>query len=183
MGETVILGVDPGLRHMGWGLVAVAGNRLRFVAAGSFDPPAALPMAERLAFLASGLLGNIAQHQPDEAAVEETFVNVNARAALKLGQARGIALLVPAQAGLPVAEYAANLIKKSVTGYGHADKQQIQTMMRLLLAGTPTDLSADAADALAIAVCHAHHRATPALLAVQKVGKVNEVVLKEKARG
>lgn len=166
MGATVILGLDPGLRHTGWGLVAAAGNRLRFVAAGSFDPPAALPMAARLAFLADGLGRVIAQHQPDEAAVEETFVNGNARAALKLGQARGIALLVPAQAGLPVAEYAANLIKKSVTGYGHADKQQIQAMMRLLLSGTPADLTADAADALAIAVCHAHHRAAPAVMAM-----------------
>lgn len=167
MGETVILGLDPGLRHTGWGLVGAAGNRLRFVAAGSFDPPARLQMAERLAFLAGGLAGIIAQHQPDEAAVEETFVNGNARAALKLGQARGIALLVPAQAGLPVAEYAANLIKKSVTGYGHADKQQIQAMMRLLLAGIPADLTADAADALAIAVCHAHHRAAPAIMAIR----------------
>ncbi len=158
MAETLILGLDPGLRHTGWGLVRSHGNALRFVAAGSLDPSPDLPMAARLAVLADGLTRLVAEHNPDEAAVEETFVNGNARAALKLGQARGIALLVPAQAGLPVTEYAANLIKKSVTGYGHADKAQIQAMMKLLLPGYDSALSADAADALAIAVCHAHHR-------------------------
>jgi len=158
MSEILILGLDPGLRHTGWGVVHVAGHHLRFVAAGTIDPPAALPMASRLAELAAGLREVLAIHQPDEAAVEETFVNGNARSALKLGQARGIALLAPAEAGLPVHEYAANLIKKTVTGYGHADKHQIQTMMRMLLLGYDTTLAADAADALAIAVCHAHHR-------------------------
>ena len=166
MAETLILGLDPGLRHTGWGIIASAGNRLRFVAAGALHPSPGLPMASRLAVLADGLTRLIAEHQPDEAAVEETFVNGNARAALKLGQARGIALLVPAQAGLPVSEYAANLIKKSVTGYGHADKQQVQAMLRLLLPGTEAPQSADAADALAIAICHTHHRVMPGAMPV-----------------
>ena len=158
MQETRILGLDPGLRHTGWGIIAASGNRLRAIGAGSLDPPAALPMANRLAVLASGLRQVVNDHQPDEAAVEETFVNGNARTALRLGQARGIALLVPAEAGLPVAEYAANLIKKTVTGYGHADKQQVQAVLHLLLSGYDAALTADAADALAIAVCHAQHR-------------------------
>jgi crossover junction endodeoxyribonuclease RuvC len=154
----LILGIDPGLCHTGWGIVHVAGQRLRYIAAGTVDPASSLPMPTRLAQLAAGLTQVIATHQPVEAAVEETFVNSNARAALKLGQARGIALLVPAQAGLPVQEYAANLIKKTVTGYGHADKAQIQAMLRLLLTDYPANLAPDAADALAIAVCHAHHQ-------------------------
>ena len=159
MSDTVIiLGIDPGLRHTGWGVIRSSGQRLSFVAAGTVDPSAALPMAARLAVLAEGLGDVIAQHRPDEAVVEETFVNGNARAALKLGQARGIALVAPALAGLPVAEYAANLIKKSVTGYGHADKQQVQAMIRILLVGVGDALAVDAVDALAIAVCHAHHR-------------------------
>lgn len=158
MQETRILGLDPGLRHTGWGIIATSGSRLRYLAAGTIDPPAALPMAARLASLAHDLRQVTTTHQPDEAAVEETFVNGNARAALRLGQARGIALLIPAEAGLPVAEYAANLIKKTVTGYGHADKQQVQAVMKLLLNGYDTSLTTDAADALAIAVCHAQHR-------------------------
>ena len=159
-----IIGLDPGLRHTGWGIIRADGNRLSFVAAGTVDPAPAMPMAARLAVLADGLRGIIAAHRPDEAAVEETFVNGNARAALKLGQARGMALLTPAEAGLPVSEYAANLIKKSVTGYGHADKQQVQAMMRILLPGIGEAPAADAADALAIAVCHAHHRQAVELL-------------------
>jgi crossover junction endodeoxyribonuclease RuvC len=131
---------------------------LGFVAAGTIDPAASLPMAARLAVLATGIDAVITLHRPDEAVVEETFVNGNARAALKLGQARGIALVAPALAGLPVAEYAANLIKKSVTGYGHADKQQVQAMIKILLSGVGDALAVDAVDALAIAVCHAHHR-------------------------
>lgn len=167
MQETRILGLDPGLRHTGWGMVVSNGNRLRYVAAGSIDPPATLPMATRLAALAQGLREVATAQKPDEAAVEETFVNGNARAALRLGQARGIALLVPAEVGLPVAEYAANLIKKTVTGYGHADKQQVQAVLKLLLSGYDGTLTADAADALAIAVCHAQHR-NSALLAERR---------------
>lgn len=157
------MGLDPGLRHTGWGVVAASGNRLRYIAAGSIDPPATLPMAARLAVLAQGVRQALTAHHPDEAAVEETFVNGNARAALRLGQARGIALLIPAETGLPVAEYAANLIKKTVTGYGHADKQQVQAVLKLLLGGYDATLSADAADALAIAVCHAQHRSNALL--------------------
>lgn len=165
MSETLILGLDPGLRHTGWGVIRSTGNHLRFIAAGTLDPAAALPMAERLKLLAVGLRQVIGRHRPDEAAIEETFVNANARAALKLGQARGVAMLAPAEAGLPVHEYAANLVKKSVTGYGHAGKQQIQAMLRMLLTGYDTALAADAADALAIAVCHAHHRTASQRLA------------------
>ena len=151
-----ILGIDPGLRHTGWGLIRQEDNRLSFVAAGRINPPADLPMAERLKTLASELNNVIALHTPDEAAIEETFMNNNAVSALKLGQARGAAMLTAAQAGLCVAEYAANKIKQTVTGYGHADKTQISAMIKILLPQSGK-LSPDAADALAIAICHAHH--------------------------
>lgn len=152
----MILGLDPGLRHTGWGLVTQQGNRLSFVAAGRVTPNAKLPMAARLAHLADELAAVLREYQPDTAAIEETFVNQNPLSALKLGQARGVAMLVAAQAGLDVAEYAANRIKQTVTGYGHADKTQIQAMIRVLLP-TAGKLAADAADALAVAVCHAHY--------------------------
>ena len=152
----LILGLDPGLRHTGWGIVRQQDNRLSFVAAGRVNPNPALPMAQRLAELAFKLGEIIHDQQPDEAAIEETFVNNNAASALKLGQARGVAMLVAAQAGLAVTEYAANRIKQTVTGYGHADKTQIQAMIRVLLP-TAGPLAADAADALAVAICHAHH--------------------------
>ncbi|MGE3623170.1 MAG: crossover junction endodeoxyribonuclease RuvC [Bdellovibrionales bacterium] len=151
-----ILGLDPGLRHTGWGVLARQGNRLSFVAAGRISPDAGLPMAGRLYELACGLAAVVRSHQPDEAAIEETFINKNAVSALKLGQARGAAMLALAQAGLSVAEYSANRIKQSVTGYGHADKNQIQAMIGMLLPGSGK-LVADAADALAVAVTHAHH--------------------------
>jgi crossover junction endodeoxyribonuclease RuvC len=151
-----ILGLDPGLRHTGWGLVRQEGNRLSFVAAGCISPNAALPMAARLCELAEALAAIAGQYRPDEAAIEETFVNQNAVSALKLGQARGAAMLVLGQAGLTVAEYAANRIKQCVTGYGHAEKQQIQAMIGMLLPGSGK-LAADAADALAVAITHAHH--------------------------
>ena len=151
-----ILGLDPGLRHTGWGVIRQQDNRLSFIAAGRINPNTDLPMAERLKQLAAGLATVIAQHNPQEAAIEETFVNNNALSALKLGQARGVAMLVAAQAGLQVAEYAANTIKQTVTGYGHADKNQILKMVNVLLPGTG-ELSPDAADALAIAICHLHH--------------------------
>ncbi len=151
-----ILGLDPGLRHTGWGVIRQEDNRLSFVAAGRVNPDASLPMAKRLRVLAGELEKIIALHGPDEAAIEETFVNKNAASALKLGQARGVALLAPALAGLEVTEYSANKIKQTVTGYGHADKNQIQAMMKILLPGAGK-LAADAADALAVAVCHAHH--------------------------
>lgn len=152
-----LLGIDPGLRHTGWGVVAQSGNRLSFVAAGRVSPDPDLPMAARLYELAQKLAEVVAAHKPDEAAIEETFVNKNAASALKLGQARGAAMLALAEAGLTVTEYAANRVKQSVTGFGHADKPQIQAMIGVLLPGSGV-LAADAADALAVAITHAHHR-------------------------
>lgn len=152
----IILGIDPGLRHTGWGIVAQNGNRLSFLAAGRISPAPGLPMELRLLALAEGIAELIIAHRPDEAAIEETFVNKNARSALLLGQARGSAMLALAQNGLTVAEYAANRIKQSVTGHGHADKTQIQAMIGILLPGSGK-LAADAADALAVAITHAHH--------------------------
>lgn len=152
-----ILGVDPGLRRTGWGLIAIAGNDLSFIAAGTVKAPLDGELATRLLALHEGLAAVIREHRPDEAAVEQTFVNRDAAATLKLGQARGIALVVPAAAGLFVAEYAPNAVKKTVVGAGHAEKQQIRAMVRLLLPRASFD-SDDAADALAVAICHAHHR-------------------------
>lgn len=152
-----ILGIDPGLRKTGWGVIAVDGARLSFVACGSVEPDPALEIGFRLSALHEGLRQIVADHAPDEAAVEETFVNADARSALKLGAARGVALLVPAQAGLTVAEYAPNHVKKCVVGSGHAEKQQIRAMIRVLLPRAVVS-SADAADALAIALCHAQNR-------------------------
>ena len=152
-----IIGIDPGLRRTGWGIIEQTGSRLSFIACGALVIPAEAELAERLRAIHDGLAGIIAAHQPQEAAVEATFVNVNPESTLKLGQARGVALLVPALAGLSVAEYAANLVKKTVVGAGHADKTQIRRMIEVLL--PKADIaSADAADALAIAVTHAHHR-------------------------
>ena len=153
-----LIGLDPGLRLTGWGVIDVDGNRLRHVAHGVIKVSVAGSLAERLCALFDGVAGVIAAQQPVEAAVEETFVNVNPGSTLKLGQARGVVVLAPARAGLPVFEYAANLVKKSVTGAGHADKRQIAMMVGRLLPGI--DATADAADALAVAICHAHHRAT-----------------------
>ena len=152
-----ILGVDPGLRHTGWGVIAVAGNALAFVAAGTIKAPLDGELAGRLLALHQGLSAIVAAHRPDEAAVEQTFVNRDAAATLKLGQARGIALLVPAEAGLSVAEYAPNAVKKTIVGAGHAEKIQIRAMVRVLLPRAEFDTD-DAADALAVAICHAHHR-------------------------
>lgn len=152
----LIIGIDPGLRHTGWGIVAQDGNRLSFVGAGRISPSSDLPMAARLCLLAEGLQQVLSRHELSDAAIEETFVNKNALSALKLGQARGAAMLTLAQAGLDVAEYAANKIKQSISGYGHADKTQIQAMIGLLLPGSGK-LAADAADALAVAITHAHH--------------------------
>jgi crossover junction endodeoxyribonuclease RuvC len=157
-----ILGIDPGLRRTGWGVVAIEGNRLSFLACGSVasDDKAALSL--RLVSIHDGLQKVVAAHGPDEAAVEATFVNRDAAATLKLGQARGIAMLVPALAGLPVAEYAPNLVKKTIVGAGHCEKVQIRMMVKVLLPKADPQ-SDDAADALAIAVTHAHHRQSVAL--------------------
>ncbi len=152
-----IVGIDPGLRRTGWGIVESLGTSLRFVAAGTVTSNARHDLASRLCQLHDGLEAVLHEFKPDEAAVENTFVNKDAGATLKLGQARGITLLVPARAGLPVAEYAPNRVKKAVIGVGHGDKQQIKLMVNMLLPKATWD-SDDAADALAIAICHAHHR-------------------------
>ena len=152
-----ILGIDPGLRRTGWGVVAIDGNRLSYLACGSVATDDKAALAVRLLVIHDGLRQVIAAHAPDEAAVEQTFVNRDAAATLKLGQARGIAMLVPAIAGLPVAEYAPNLVKKTIVGAGHSEKIQIRMMVKVLLPKADPQ-SDDAADALAIAVTHAHHR-------------------------
>ena len=151
-----ILGIDPGLRRTGWGIIESLGNRLSFVACGCIEPESSLSLAQRLAGIYALLTQIIEQYRPDEAAVEETFVNMNPSSTLKLGQARGICLLVPALAGMVVGEYAPNLVKKSVVGAGKADKAQVQAMIRVLLPKADAD-SADAYDALAVAITHAHH--------------------------
>ena len=159
MGQAIrIIGIDPGLRNMGWGVIETLGNSLRFVASGTVRSDGKADLASRLCQLHDGLADVLHQHRPDEAAVEVTFVNKDATATLKLGQARGIAMLVPARAGLAVAEYAPNAVKKSVIGVGHGDKKQIQMMLKVLMPRASFE-SDDAADALAIAICHAHHRA------------------------
>jgi crossover junction endodeoxyribonuclease RuvC len=154
-----LLGIDPGLRHTGWGVIDVVGNRLTHVADGAVHSDASCSLAERLVQLHDALSAVLERYAPDEAAVEETFVNANAASTLKLGQARAVALLVPALAGLAVAEYANNMVKKAVVGQGRADKAQVQAMIRLLLPGCAIT-TPDAADALAVAICHAHHRSS-----------------------
>jgi crossover junction endodeoxyribonuclease RuvC len=156
-----ILGIDPGLRVTGWGVVEAEGNRLRHVADGIVMTDAEAGVPARLRALHEALTALIAAYGPQEAAVEETYVNANATATLKLGYARGIALLAPALAGLAVAEYGAKTVKLSVVGTGGADKVQVGLMVRRLLPGA-TLKRADAADALAVAICHAHHRNTRA---------------------
>ena len=152
-----IIGIDPGLRRCGWGIIESEGNRLVFIACGTLTPPTDGALADRLATLFAGINELLDRFNPDEAAVEETFVNAGPRSALILGQARGVALMTPAARGLPVAEYAANLVKKSVVGTGHAEKGQVGLMVKTLMP-TADFKGADAADALAIAICHAHHR-------------------------
>jgi crossover junction endodeoxyribonuclease RuvC len=159
-----ILGIDPGLRRTGWGVVVIEGNRLSFIACGSVATDDKAMLAARLLAIHDGLRRVVDDYAPDEAAVEATFVNKDAAATLKLGQARGIAMLVPAIAGLPVAEYAPNLVKKTIVGAGHSEKVQIRMMVKVLLPKADPQ-SDDAADALAIAVCHAHHRQSAALSA------------------
>jgi crossover junction endodeoxyribonuclease RuvC len=157
-----ILGLDPGLRRTGWGVIAVEGTRLTHVAHGVVAPPDSLPLAQRLLHLLEGVAEIIALHAPHEAAIEEIFVAANGASTLKLGHARAAAMLAPAQAGVPVAEYAARYVKKAIVGAGGADKAQIAFMVARLLptAGGPT---ADAADALAVALTHAHARTSPAV--------------------
>lgn len=154
-----ILGLDPGLRRTGWGVVDSRDNRLSYVASGAIVPSTTMETAARLNLLFDGVSRLIEAWAPDESAVEEIFVNKNPKSTLRLGQARGVVMLAPARAGIPVAEYAANSVKKSVVGAGHADKTQIQAMVRMLLP-TADPESEDAADALAVAICHAHHATT-----------------------
>src|SRR5438067_10022758 len=154
-----VLGLDPGLRHTGWGVIDVAGNRLIHVANGVIHAAIDQPLAMRLVALFRQVTAVVERFRPDEAAVEETFVNRNPVSTLRLGVARGVVLLAPAERGLPVAEYSANLIKKAVVGAGHAEKAQIQMMVRRLLPGCAI-ATPDAADALAVAICHAHHAST-----------------------
>jgi crossover junction endodeoxyribonuclease RuvC len=152
-----ILGIDPGLRRTGWGIIETEGNRLIFVGCGSVEPPDDLPLASRLLAIHEGLAAVLGDFRPAEAAVEQTFVNKDGVATLKLGQARGVAMLAPAMFGIPVAEYAPNQVKKTVVGAGHADKNQIAGMLKILLPKAEPK-SPDAADALAVAITHAHHR-------------------------
>lgn len=163
-----ILGLDPGLRRTGWGVIDSDGVRLVYVASGVVTAPADDDLAYRLRALFEGVTGIIKSFNPREAAVEETFVNENPRSTLKLGQARGAALLAPAMLGLKVCEYTPNLIKKTVVGSGHAEKQQVQAMVRFLLPKAKFD-SADEADALATAICHANHRASTEAIAARQV--------------
>ena len=154
-----LLGIDPGLRFTGWGVIESDGNRLRHVADGVIATDSEMAVPERLRALYDGLTALLALHCPAEAAVEETYVNRNGAATLKLGYARGVALLAPALAGLVVAEYGAKMVKRAVVGNGNAEKAQVADMVRRLLPGAGLK-RADAADALAVAICHAHHRAT-----------------------
>ena len=157
-----VLGLDPGLRHTGWGVIDVADNRLVHIADGVIHAATDQPLAARLVSLFRQITAVVERFRPDEAAVEESFVNRNPSSTLRLGVARGVVLLAPAECGLPVAEYSANFIKKAVVGAGHADKNQIAVMLKILLPKAEPK-SADAADALAIAITHAHHRGGVAL--------------------
>jgi crossover junction endodeoxyribonuclease RuvC len=158
---TRIIGIDPGLRRTGWGMIESVGNSVRFIASGVVTSDGDDELAPRLLQLHDGLDAVLANFLPDEAAVEHTFVNKDAGATLKLGQARGIALLVPAKRGLAVAEYAPNAVKKAIVGAGHAEKIQIRMMVKVLMPKATFDTD-DAADALAIALTHAHHRGSAA---------------------
>ena len=155
----IVLGLDPGLGTTGWGLIRAEGNRLSHVANGQLKTSPAETLARRLAHLDTMLAALFADHQPAAAAVEEVFVNTNPQSTLKLGQARGVALLAVARAGIEPGEYAARLVKKSVVGTGAAEKAQVHAMVARLLPGAKI-AGADAADALAVAICHAHHLAS-----------------------
>lgn len=154
-----LIGLDPGLGCTGWGVVAAEGNRLSHIANGQIRTDAKAPMAERLVTLAEGLRAVLADHGPEDAGIEEVFVNSNAQSTLKLGQARGALMLVLADAGLPVGEYAPRFVKKAIVGTGGAEKAQIHAMVSVLLPGAKI-AGADAADALAVAITHAHNRAS-----------------------
>ena len=165
MPKVRIIGIDPGLRNTGWGVIEAEGTRLSYVADGSVHSDADAPLASRLLQIHTQLAEILQRYAPDEAAIEETFVNKDARATLKLGQARGAAMLAPALAGISVAEYAPNVVKKSVVGAGHAEKDQVKHMVKVLLPRAELN-TADSTDALAIAICHAHHRGAQALVKI-----------------
>ncbi|MFT3671011.1 crossover junction endodeoxyribonuclease RuvC [Aestuariivirga sp.] len=160
-----IIGLDPGLRNTGWGIIEAEGSRLIYVADGAVHSEADAPLAVRLHQIYTQVMGVLHDFAPDEAAIEETFVNTDARATLKLGQARGAVMLAPASLQIPVSEYAPNTVKKSVVGAGHAEKQQVKHMVKVLLPKAALK-TADSTDALAIALCHAHHRGARSLAAV-----------------
>lgn len=162
MNKVRIIGLDPGLRNTGWGVIESEGSRLSYVADGAVHSDADAPLAMRLLQIHQQLISVLKEFSPDEAAVEETFVNKDARATLKLGQARGAVMLAPAICQIPVSEYAPNVIKKTVVGAGHAEKDQVKHMVKLLLPRAVMK-TADSVDALAIAICHAHHRGARAL--------------------
>lgn len=164
-----LIGLDPGLRHTGWGVVEAEGARLRYLACGVVDSDAGDPLATRLACLYDGLERVLEAWAPAAAAVEQTVVNRNPATSLKLGHARGVVLLVAARGGLAVAEYGAMEVKRAVTGTGHGGKQQVAMMVRVLLGG-PIEAGADATDALAVAICHAHHLATARRLGLAAAG-------------
>ena len=162
MNKVRIIGLDPGLRNTGWGVVESEGSRLSYIAYGAVHSDVDAPLAERLLQIHSQLISVLKEFLPDEAAIEETFVNKDARATLKLGQARGAVMLAPAICHIPVSEYAPNVIKKTVVGAGHAEKDQVKHMVKLLLPRAVMK-TADSVDALAIAICHAHHRGARSL--------------------
>ncbi|MAW55374.1 MAG: crossover junction endodeoxyribonuclease RuvC [Rhodospirillaceae bacterium] len=164
-----MIGLDPGLQNTGWGIIDIVGNRLSHVADGTVRTIRSDPLACRLRTLHEGLAEVLNFYEPDESAVEETFVNKNPTTTLKLGEARGVVLLAPSLVGLPVAEYSANRIKKSVVGVGHAGKSQVQMMVQRLLPGCDFD-SADSADALAVAICHSHFVGTERRWAAAEAG-------------
>jgi len=166
--SVVILGIDPGLQRTGWGLILSNANQLSFIDCGTVKSDASLPMEVRLKQLYDGVSEVITRHRPQEAAIEETFVSISGSSTLKLGQARGALILTLSLHHLPVSEYSATMVKKSVVGSGHADKAQIGMMVGTLLPSCkahPGMKSADAADALAIAICHAHQRTVNQLTA------------------
>lgn len=152
-----IIGLDPGLQITGWGLISIEGNRLKYLGHGVIKTNSSSPLPQRLSHLYQNIKDLMEMHLPHEAAVEETFVNKNAASALKLGMARGVVLCTPAIYGVPVGEYSANKVKKTVVGVGHAEKHQVSMMVQRLLSGCEK-VTADAADALAVAICHAHYR-------------------------
>ncbi len=162
MSAVRIIGIDPGLRHTGWGIIEADGSRLSYVADGAVHSVNEDDLAVRLLQIHQQILAVLDEFKPDEAAIEETFVNKDARATLKLGQARGVVMLAPVLRKIGVSEYAPNVIKKTVVGNGHAEKDQVKHMVKILLPRAELK-TADSVDALAIAICHAHHRGTQKL--------------------